>query len=99
MLGASISVEALRDSRLAVGSAGFVFVNGNPFQTSCRDQPHELAHANQPQQDVTMAKHVLHNEFTAIIERDDEWYVGYCPEIPGANGQGKSVEDCKENLA
>ena len=46
-----------------------------------------------------MAKHVLHNEFTAIIERDDEWYIGYCPEIPGANGQGKSVEECKENLA
>ena len=46
-----------------------------------------------------MPKHVLHNEFTAIIELDEEWYIGYCPEIPGANGQGKSAEECKENLA
>lgn len=46
-----------------------------------------------------MGKDVLHNEFTAIIERDDQWYIAYCPEIPGANGQGKSVEECKENLA
>jgi len=46
-----------------------------------------------------MSKHVLHNEFTAIIERDEGWYIGYCPEIPGANGQGKSVEECKKSLA
>jgi predicted RNase H-like HicB family nuclease len=24
---------------------------------------------------------------------------GYCPEIPGANRQGESVEECKKNLA
>jgi hypothetical protein len=30
----------------------------------------------------------MRNEFTAIIEQDGEWFVGYCPEIPGANGQG-----------
>ena len=46
-----------------------------------------------------MPKHVLHNEFTAIIERDEEWYIGYCPEIPGANGQGKNADECKRNLA
>ncbi len=42
---------------------------------------------------------VSYNEFTAIIERDEEWYIGYCPEIPGANGQGKTAEECKKNLA
>ena len=41
----------------------------------------------------------VRNEFTAIIEQDEEWYIGYCPEIPGANGQGKTVEECKKNLA
>jgi predicted RNase H-like HicB family nuclease len=41
----------------------------------------------------------MKNEFTAVIERDGDWYVGYCPEIPGANGQGKTVEDCRSNLA
>lgn len=41
----------------------------------------------------------MHNEFTAIIEQDEDWFVGYCPEIPGANGQGRTVEECRENLA
>ncbi len=41
----------------------------------------------------------MHNEFTAIIERDGEWFVAYCPEIPGANGQGKTKEEARANLA
>ncbi|MGI9558080.1 MAG: type II toxin-antitoxin system HicB family antitoxin [Thermodesulfobacteriota bacterium] len=41
----------------------------------------------------------MHNEFTAIIERDEDWYVAYCAEIPGANGQGKTKEECLENLS
>jgi hypothetical protein len=40
--------------------------------------------------------HSLHNEFTAIIERDGKWYIGYCPEIPGANGQGEAIDECKK---
>ncbi len=46
-----------------------------------------------------MAAPNLHNEFTAIIERDGKWYIGYSPEIPGANGQGETVDECKKNLA
>ena len=41
----------------------------------------------------------MRNEFTAVIERDDDWFVGYCPEIPGANGQGRTVEECRRSLA
>ena len=41
----------------------------------------------------------MHNEFTAIIERDGEWYIAYCPEIPGANGQGRSKEEARASLA
>jgi len=41
----------------------------------------------------------MHNEFTAIIERDEDWYIAYCPEIPGANGQGRTVDECKKSLA
>ena len=41
----------------------------------------------------------MHNEFTAIIEKDGDWYIAYCPEIPGANGQGKTIGECKESLA
>jgi len=34
-----------------------------------------------------------------VIERDGEWYVAYCPEIPGANGQGRTKDEARENLA
>jgi len=40
----------------------------------------------------------MRNEFTAVIERDGDWFVGWSPEIPGANGQGRSVKECRENL-
>jgi predicted RNase H-like HicB family nuclease len=38
-------------------------------------------------------------EFTAIIDEAPEggfWAI--CPEIPGANGQGETKEEAKENL-
>ena len=41
----------------------------------------------------------MRNEFTAIIEKDDDWYIAYCPEIPGANGQGRTKEDVLESLS
>jgi predicted RNase H-like HicB family nuclease len=40
----------------------------------------------------------VHNEFTAIIERDGPWFVAYCAELPGANGQEKSRDDGLANL-
>jgi len=41
----------------------------------------------------------MHNEFTAIIERDGEWWIAYCPEVPGANGQGRTKDECLQNLS
>ena len=41
----------------------------------------------------------MRNEFTAIIERDGDWYIAYCPEIPGANGQGRTKEEARASLA
>jgi predicted RNase H-like HicB family nuclease len=41
----------------------------------------------------------MRNEFTAVVERDGEWFIAYCPEIPGANGQGRTKDECLENLA
>lgn len=41
----------------------------------------------------------MHNEFTAIVEQDGEWHIAYCPEIPGANGQGKTKEESLASLA
>ena len=37
-------------------------------------------------------------EFTAIIDQDGKWYIAYCPEIPGANGQGKTRDEAREKL-
>ena len=39
----------------------------------------------------------MSNTYTAIFERDDEWYTAYCPEIPGANGQGRTKEEARES--
>jgi predicted RNase H-like HicB family nuclease len=38
------------------------------------------------------------SEFTAIIECDGKWYIAYCPEIPGANGQGRTKEEARASL-
>ena len=40
----------------------------------------------------------MRNEFTAIVEQDGPWYIAYCAELPGANGQGKTREECLSNL-
>jgi predicted RNase H-like HicB family nuclease len=38
-------------------------------------------------------------EFTAIIEPAPEGgYWAICPEVPGANGQGETIEETKDNL-
>jgi predicted RNase H-like HicB family nuclease len=38
-------------------------------------------------------------EFTAIIEAAPEGgYWAICPEVPGANGQGETIEETKNNL-
>lgn len=41
----------------------------------------------------------MKTEFTAVIEPAPEGgYWAFCPEIPGANGQGESIEATKQNL-
>lgn len=39
------------------------------------------------------------NEFMAVLERDGKWFIAYCPEVPGANGQGKTKEEALQSLA
>jgi predicted RNase H-like HicB family nuclease len=41
----------------------------------------------------------MKNTFTAIVERDGDWFISYCPEIPGANGQGRTLEESKNSLS
>ena len=40
----------------------------------------------------------MRNEFAAVFERDGEWYVAYCPEMPGANGQGRTKGEARRSL-
>lgn len=40
----------------------------------------------------------MHNEFTAVFERDGDWVIAYCPEIPGANGQGRTKDEARASL-
>jgi predicted RNase H-like HicB family nuclease len=40
----------------------------------------------------------MRNEFTAVFERDGDLVVAYCPEIPGANGQGRTKEEARRSL-
>lgn len=39
------------------------------------------------------------SEFTVIIERDGDWFIAYCPEVPGANGQGRTKEEARRSVA
>lgn len=41
----------------------------------------------------------MRNEFTAVYEHDGDWLIAYCPEVPGANGQGRTKEEARESLA
>jgi len=41
----------------------------------------------------------MKHEFTAVFERDGDWFIAYCPEIPGANGQGQTKEEARQSLA
>ena len=41
----------------------------------------------------------MHNEFTAVFEHDGDWVVAFCPDIPGANGQGRNKDEARESLA
>jgi predicted RNase H-like HicB family nuclease len=40
----------------------------------------------------------MKSKFTVVIERDGDWFVGSCPELPGANGRGRTQEECLESL-
>ena len=33
-----------------------------------------------------------------IIELDEGWYIARCSEVPGANGQGRTLVECRDSL-
>ncbi|MFA4957624.1 MAG: type II toxin-antitoxin system HicB family antitoxin [Candidatus Methanoperedens sp.] len=40
----------------------------------------------------------MESTYTAIFEKVDDWYIGFVEELPGANTQGRTLEETRENL-
>jgi len=38
------------------------------------------------------------SSYTAVIQRDGEWWIGWIEEIPGVNSQGQTREELLDNL-
>ena len=40
----------------------------------------------------------VQREFTSVIEKSGNWYIGYVEELPGVNTQGRTLKEVRENL-
>ena len=40
----------------------------------------------------------MKSSFTAVVQRDDSWWIGWLEEIPGVNSQGRTRDELIENL-
>ena len=40
----------------------------------------------------------MKNEYTAVVKRENGWWIGWIAEIPGVNCQEKTLEELKETL-
>lgn len=37
-------------------------------------------------------------KFTAVFEKSDDWWIAFVEELPGANTQGETLDEARENL-
>jgi predicted RNase H-like HicB family nuclease len=40
----------------------------------------------------------LATNYTAVIQQDGEWWIGWVEEVPGVNSQGNTREELLDNL-
>ena len=40
----------------------------------------------------------MESRFTAVFQREGKWWIGYIEELPGANTQGRTLDEARENL-
>jgi predicted RNase H-like HicB family nuclease len=40
----------------------------------------------------------MNSSYTAVIQRDGEWWIGWVEEIPGVNSQGQTRDELLDNL-
>jgi predicted RNase H-like HicB family nuclease len=38
------------------------------------------------------------SSYTAVIQQDGDWWIGWVEEVPGVNSQGQTREELLENL-
>jgi predicted RNase H-like HicB family nuclease len=38
------------------------------------------------------------DRFTAVYQRDGDWWVAFVEELPGANTQGRTLDEARDNL-
>jgi predicted RNase H-like HicB family nuclease len=41
----------------------------------------------------------MDSAYTAVIQRDGPWWIGWIEEIPGVNSQGKTRDELLKNLS
>ena len=41
---------------------------------------------------------MMEGKFTAVFEKDEGWWIGYIEELPGANTQGKTLDELMSNI-
>jgi predicted RNase H-like HicB family nuclease len=41
---------------------------------------------------------MLRNDYTAVIQEEEGWFIARCPEMPGVTGQGPSAEEARKGL-
>ena len=40
----------------------------------------------------------MERAFTGVFKKEGKWWIAYAEELPGANTQGKTLEEARENL-
>ncbi|MGB2728327.1 MAG: type II toxin-antitoxin system HicB family antitoxin [Halobacteriota archaeon] len=40
----------------------------------------------------------MENRFTAVFQKTDKWWIAFVEELPGANTQGETIDEARENL-
>lgn len=40
----------------------------------------------------------MHNTYTAVIQPDGDWWIGWIEEVPGVNSQGETRDELVQNL-
>ena len=40
----------------------------------------------------------MEDHFTPVYQKDDDWWVAWVEELPGANTQGATLKEAQENL-